>query len=155
MLAETMGELRDGLQAVVKLLTQQSDSKITSVSSGCELFLRFITLKVCLGDISTSPQTTAKFMLTVTSQASHVGSFGECKRQLVASGIMIVLLFYLLLRSSDCIRESFVICLSGKEYLERATQGRGKIAKKGLPFIRDGTVCSSHCPFTISTLARA
>ena len=44
--ADTIAELLDELEVVIKVLTDLSDSKITSVSSGCELFLRFITLKV-------------------------------------------------------------------------------------------------------------
>eukprot|EP00042_Codosiga_hollandica_P025278 m.111423 g.111423 ORF g.111423 m.111423 type:complete len:300 (+) comp51820_c1_seq8:665-1564(+) len=92
--AETIAELRAGLTKVIQCLTRQSASTITSVSSGCELFLRFITLK-----------------------AVHSQDFAECKRQLADSG---------------------------KEFLERATQGRDKVAKTGLPFIRDGTNIITH-----------
>ncbi|XP_035690493.1 translation initiation factor eIF-2B subunit alpha-like [Branchiostoma floridae] len=41
--AGTLAELRDNLKEAIKTLTK-SDTSITSVSSGCELFLRFITL---------------------------------------------------------------------------------------------------------------
>ena len=41
--AETVSELRETLQDVIKELTK-ADKSVTSVSSGCELFLRFITL---------------------------------------------------------------------------------------------------------------
>lgn len=61
--AATLAELRNGLKSVITALTKSTDSKITSVSSGCELFLRFITLK-----------------------ADYVQSFEECKNQLVKHG---------------------------------------------------------------------
>ncbi len=44
--AETISELREGLTSVIQMLTALSDCNITSVSSACELFLRFITLNV-------------------------------------------------------------------------------------------------------------
>lgn len=41
--AETLSELRDNLKEVIEVLTQ-TEGSVTSISSGCELFLRFITL---------------------------------------------------------------------------------------------------------------
>lgn len=41
--AETLSELRDNLQQVIKVLTK-TEGSVASISSGCELFLRFITL---------------------------------------------------------------------------------------------------------------
>ena len=41
--AETLAGLRKGLQDCISWL-MQTDSSVTSISSGCELFLRFITL---------------------------------------------------------------------------------------------------------------
>ncbi|KXJ29025.1 translation initiation factor eIF-2B subunit alpha [Exaiptasia diaphana] len=41
--AETLSELREVLQKVIQVLTK-ADIAVASVSSGCELFLRFITL---------------------------------------------------------------------------------------------------------------
>ena len=41
--AETLSELRKHLKEVIDVLTQ-TKSSVASVSSGCELFLRFITL---------------------------------------------------------------------------------------------------------------
>ncbi|CAF0732928.1 unnamed protein product [Rotaria sordida] len=42
--AGTMSELSHELKSAVQLLTTQTDSSMPSVKSGCELFLRFITL---------------------------------------------------------------------------------------------------------------
>ncbi len=61
--AGTLAELRDGLARVITALTKSTSSAITSIASGCELFLRFITLK-----------------------ADYVKSFDECKQQLVQHG---------------------------------------------------------------------
>ena len=41
--AETLSELRDNLKAVIDVLTK-TEGSVASISSGCELFLRFITL---------------------------------------------------------------------------------------------------------------
>lgn len=41
--AETVAQLRDDLQNAIKTLTE-TDSSVTSITSGCELLLRFITL---------------------------------------------------------------------------------------------------------------
>lgn len=41
--AETLSELRENLKAVIEALTK-AEGSVTSISSGCELFLRFITL---------------------------------------------------------------------------------------------------------------
>ncbi|EDO35087.1 predicted protein [Nematostella vectensis] len=60
--AETLSELRDNLQKVIESLTR-ADVAVTSVSSGCELFLRFITLS-----------------------ALDSPDFKECKRVLVERG---------------------------------------------------------------------
>eukprot|EP00039_Didymoeca_costata_P019400 m.337393 g.337393 ORF g.337393 m.337393 type:complete len:536 (+) comp18116_c0_seq1:105-1712(+) len=92
--AATLTGLREGIKSVMDALTGSMDSKITSVSSGCELFLRFITLK-----------------------AEYSKDFDECKRQLVDTGT---------------------------QYLRKADLGRGKIAKKGLSFIRDGAIVLAH-----------
>ena len=40
--AETLVGLRENLKKVIDTLTE-TDSNVTSISSGCELFLRFIT----------------------------------------------------------------------------------------------------------------
>jgi len=61
--AATLSELRDGIKSVINALTTAMPSKITSVSSGCELFLRTITLKIEASD-----------------------DFAECKKQLVDTG---------------------------------------------------------------------
>ncbi|EDQ92685.1 uncharacterized protein MONBRDRAFT_19405 [Monosiga brevicollis MX1] len=42
--AETLAELRDSVNSVVAALIDNTEATITSVSSGCELFIRFITL---------------------------------------------------------------------------------------------------------------
>jgi len=42
--AGTLSELVHELKSTIQLLTTQTDSSISSVKSGCELFLRFITL---------------------------------------------------------------------------------------------------------------
>ncbi|CAF4942074.1 unnamed protein product, partial [Rotaria magnacalcarata] len=42
--AGTMSQLSRELKSAVILLTTQTDSSMPSVKSGCELFLRFITL---------------------------------------------------------------------------------------------------------------
>jgi len=60
----TLSELLEGIRSVIDALTSSMDSKITSVSSGCELFLRFITLKA----------------------AEYSQDFDACKQQLVAKG---------------------------------------------------------------------
>ena len=41
--AETLSELRENLKEVIEVLTR-TEGSVTSISSGCELFLRFITL---------------------------------------------------------------------------------------------------------------
>lgn len=41
--AETLSELRENLKSVIDVLTKIEGS-VASISSGCELFLRFITL---------------------------------------------------------------------------------------------------------------
>ncbi|KAM7440254.1 Translation initiation factor [Porites harrisoni] len=41
--AETLSELRENLKAVIEALSK-AEGSVTSISSGCELFLRFITL---------------------------------------------------------------------------------------------------------------
>eukprot|EP00038_Savillea_parva_P030630 m.79125 g.79125 ORF g.79125 m.79125 type:complete len:535 (-) comp9267_c2_seq2:47-1651(-) len=92
--AATLSELRDGIKKVIDVLTCVMPSKITSVSSGCELFLRFITLKI---------------------EASV--DFSECKRQLVDTGNV---------------------------FLQRATMGREKIARKGMQFVHDGSRVLTH-----------
>eukprot|EP00052_Salpingoeca_macrocollata_P005134 m.45645 g.45645 ORF g.45645 m.45645 type:complete len:300 (-) comp14687_c0_seq2:214-1113(-) len=61
--ATTLSELRNNIQEVINALTKCAATKITSVSSGCELFLRFITLK-----------------------ADYTHDFADCKRQLIDSG---------------------------------------------------------------------
>jgi len=47
--AETLSELRDDLKAVMSALTKSRATKITSVSSGCELFLRFMCVNLQVG----------------------------------------------------------------------------------------------------------
>ena len=42
-IAETLSELRENLKEVIEVLTR-TEGSVTSISSGCELFLRFITL---------------------------------------------------------------------------------------------------------------
>lgn len=42
--AATLSELRDTLRNVINQITLQAERNVTSVTSGCELFLRFITL---------------------------------------------------------------------------------------------------------------
>lgn len=64
--AKTMAELRSSLQEVVRELVRSTNTTYTSVSSGCELFLRFITLK--------------------SEEDFGNKDFNEYKRQLVASG---------------------------------------------------------------------
>ena len=61
---------------MVARLTQLSDCNITSVSSGCELFLRFITLKVSYAPAHTHS----------SAQAAHVEDFAKFTQQLVESG---------------------------------------------------------------------
>lgn len=41
--AETLSELRENLKSVIDVLTK-TEGSVVSISSGCELFLRFITL---------------------------------------------------------------------------------------------------------------
>ena len=41
--AETLSELRENLKSVIDVLTK-TEGSVASISSGCELFLRFITL---------------------------------------------------------------------------------------------------------------
>ena len=41
--AETLSELTKNLKEVIEVLTR-TEGSVTSISSGCELFLRFITL---------------------------------------------------------------------------------------------------------------
>eukprot|EP00730_Choanoeca_flexa_P000483 TRINITY_DN10215_c0_g1_i3.p1 TRINITY_DN10215_c0_g1~~TRINITY_DN10215_c0_g1_i3.p1 ORF type:complete len:326 (+),score=68.59 TRINITY_DN10215_c0_g1_i3:211-1188(+) len=61
--AETLAELRDSVKAITDALIESTETTITSVSSGCELFLRFITLK-----------------------ADAQQDFAECKQGLIQSG---------------------------------------------------------------------
>ena len=42
--AETLLGLRENLKNAIEILTKSDHSLVTSISSGCELFLRFITL---------------------------------------------------------------------------------------------------------------
>jgi hypothetical protein len=41
--AETLRGLRENLNQAIKIL-QQTDGPVTSIASGCDLFVRFITL---------------------------------------------------------------------------------------------------------------
>ena len=66
-------------------------------------------------------------------QAAHVEDFAKFTQQLVASG-------------GGRFACKIHRCCAGREFLERATQGRDKIAKKGLPFIKDGAVCCARAP---------
>ena len=62
----TLSELLEGIRSVIDALTSSMDSKITSVSSGCELFLRFITLKVTARPLTSAP-------LRVRAASRHYG----------------------------------------------------------------------------------
>ncbi len=61
--AGTFSELLDSVKTVADTLEKYIDSQVTAVSSGCELFMRFITLK-----------------------ADYTRDFEECKRNLIESG---------------------------------------------------------------------
>lgn len=42
--AETLKQMREDLKSAIEVLTRTDRGLVTSISSGCELFLRFITL---------------------------------------------------------------------------------------------------------------
>jgi translation initiation factor eIF-2B subunit alpha len=98
---------------------------VTSVSSGCELFLRFITLK-----------------------ADYVRDFDDCRRQLQEHGGRVWAGFlggFFIGRGRLLLtRSAFATAAAGHVFLKKAMQGREKIARKGAPFIRDGAVVLTH-----------
>jgi translation initiation factor eIF-2B subunit alpha len=131
--AATLSELRDGIKSVIDVLTCSMPSKITSVSSGCELFLRCsLTLTVCIGrhtvaipilplqahKCARSPLSLSLCVdrfITLKIEASH--DFALCKKQLIDTGNV---------------------------FLRRATMGRDKITRKGMQFVHDGSRVLTH-----------
>ncbi|XP_064620527.1 translation initiation factor eIF2B subunit alpha-like [Lineus longissimus] len=91
--AETLLGLRENLNLAIKIL-QQTDGPVASIASGCDLFVRFITL----------------------TSLDHP-DFQDCKSVLVERG---------------------------KVFLNKVSRSRRKIAKIGIPFIRDGTTILTH-----------
>ena len=129
-LAETIVELRKNLKLGIETLTSISASLMTSISSGCELFLRFITLTALDNPVCTILRVT---LLNLTSILLNFNNFN-----------LTLITFYLVLNFIVYVKD-FTECKNillqrGKLFLKKVASCRSKISKLAIPFIHDGAV---------------